>query len=201
MTTTARNASQMRLMTHARRWSVMLLSTLALALTACAGVGSPELGAESSPIEDASYDIAPDRTHATIEAAALHAFSVASTETNTSNVDRMRVGSIVQLESGAYVWLDPETSVSSSRPVIRLRVSVDHAATYIIHPDYSTRTAARISERITGYERHLVDAVDPLHRPVIVRTPSGRLLKYSHSEGTTDLGSARDLERITVARR
>ena len=106
----------------------------------------------SNPVEDASYDIAPDRTHATIEAAAFHAFSVASIETNTSNVDRMRVGSIVQLESGAYVWLDPETSVSSSRPVI-------------------------------------------------VRTPSGRLLKYSHSEGTTDLGSARDLERITVARR
>ena len=201
MTTTSLTTQPTRFTTHARRCSVALLSTFALALTACAGIESPARDSGPKPIHDASYDIARDRAHASIEDAALHAFSVASVETNTSNVDRMRVGSIVQLENGAYVWLDPETSASSTRPVIRLRVGADHVATYIIHPDHGTRREARISERITGYERHLVDSVDPLHRPVIVQTPSGRLLKYSHSEGTTQLGSARDLERITVARR
>ena len=182
--------SQPSFMTRTKRaLTVIGLATIAIGLSACAGLNEPGAGARSAPV--ATFQADTDRQHASLEAAALHALVEAERATGTSNVGHLRVGSIVST-NGGFTWLDPETSQSAGRPVIRLRVGSEHVATYIVHPATHTSESARMNERITREEMRLVNQMDPQHRPLFVMTPSGRLLKYSRDEGTIRLGSIRD---------
>jgi hypothetical protein len=177
---------------HIRRTgSLLILTAMILGLSACAGLeGSPR--AEAPP---ALASVAEkENSHATLEDAARAALVEAWTGTVFHNRDRLRVGSIVQSD-GEFVWLEPQSSKAGPEPVVRLGVRANHAATYIVHPRTGSTTVDRANEQITKHEKRLVDRIDPLHRPIFILTPSGRVLAYSHGAPVVELASMRDRNR------
>jgi hypothetical protein len=176
---------------------LMTLAVAMLALSGCANLEAPQTG-EFADSMAASETVAMDRQHPTIESAALHALSEAWDGTRSWNREKMRVGSIVQTE-GTYAWLAPESAESTSRPVARVKLVPEHAATYIVHPRTHSLDVADANEKITKREKSLVDHADPLHRPIFVLTRSGRLLMYAHGEAVVELASMRNRDAWSAA--
>ncbi len=168
--------------------ALLTLTAMVLALSACAGIERPpraEARTAQTPFA------APAQPHATLEAAAHAALLEAWSGTTGHNRDQLRVGAILQ-NGGDFTWLEPQRSKAGHVPVVRLGLHADHAATYIVHPRTGSAAVDRANERITRGEKRLVDRVDPLHRPIFVLTPSGRLLSYSHGAPVVEMASMRD---------
>lgn len=118
---------------------------------------------------------------ATIEDAVRDAFEAAEARSGLSDRDRLQVGTIRRI-AGGFVWTEPVRSPGSIRasapPRARLRLGPDDVAVYSVHPRSGHADLDRLNEAVGAGERRLVDEQDPLHRPLFVRTPSRRILRY-----------------------
>lgn len=171
--------------------ALLTLTAMLLALSACAGV-ERSAWAEAPPTQ-APFPEATNQ-HATLQGAALAALVEAWTGTVRRNHGQLRVGAILRTD-GEFTWLEPQLPKAGHVSVVRLGIHANHAATYIVHPRTGSATVDRANERITRHEKRLVDRVDPLHRPIFVLTPSGRLLSYSHGSPVVEVASMRDRNR------
>jgi hypothetical protein len=134
-------------------------------------------------VSDVPIEIAqPGTRFDSVEEAAVAALVHVRSTATRSESGRLHVGSIVRSEGG-YTWLKAVRSGglrnATWRPKARLSISQDHVATYVVHPRTGDSRTDRANERITPSERRLVDDVDPLHRPIFLLTPAGRIVTYS----------------------
>lgn len=124
---------------------------------------------------------ASDRVYETIEAAVHDAFAAAEAEAGPADRDRMRLGTIRRV-AGGFRWTVPVRSratVGAMAPLqVRFRLGPDDVAVYSVHPRSGEASLDQRNERIGRGEQKLVDEQDPLHRPLFVRTPSRRTLRY-----------------------
>ena len=111
--------------------------------------------------------------------AALAAFQHLRGSMGRSDQRRLHVGSIVRVEGG-YAWLPPIRAPKVARPIVQLKIDRRHVATFAVHPRSGRIVVDRANNVITEAERRVVDEVDPLHRPLFVLAPSGRMLGYTH---------------------
>ncbi len=170
--------------------TLLTLAATVLAFAGCTGVErSPRI--EAPPALASGSEAA--NQHATLEAAARAALAEAWSDTALRNRDLLRVGAILQTED-EFIWLEPQSSQRGPGTVVRLGLHANHAATYIVHPRTGSAAVNRANEHITNYEKRLVDRIDPLHRPVFILTPSGRLLAYSHGRPVVEVASMRALK-------
>jgi hypothetical protein len=148
----------------------------------CAGraPASPAIPAPRAAIRS-TVPQAGEPVFATIEAAVRDAFEVAEDQAGPGDRERLRIGTIRRVEGG-FAWTEPVRSrgtVGASTPLqARLRLGPDDVAVYSLHPRSGDRDLDRLNEAVGAGERRLVDVQDPLHRPLFVRTPSRRILRY-----------------------
>lgn len=118
---------------------------------------------------------------ATIEDAVQAAFAAAEDRSGPADRDRLQIGTI-RRTPGGFVWTEPVRSrgtVSGSTPMrARFRLGPEDVAVYSVHPRSGQADLDRLNESVGAGERRLVDEQDPLHRPLFVRTPSRRILRY-----------------------
>ena len=169
------------------------LSILGLMLVTASGCASAASHyQEAARVGRASAADPPDTHHSTVDEAALAALAHLSATTRRSELHRLQVGSIVGVE-GAFSWQAsgrPTTSRHDDwRPKARLSLAPDQVATFVIHPRTGDRRIDRVNERLTRGERRIVDELDPLHRPIYLLTPSGRVLIYRHGESTSEIAA------------
>lgn len=158
---------------RSKNTSILFAGSVALLL---ATVGCSTIAPPANSAADPSGAV-PDAIHASLEGAAIDALVEARRVTRAADVRRMRVGSIVARE-GHFEWVEPTRAASTSHPVVRIEIDPAHAATYIVHPRTGDAEVDRYHEGVTDREKRLVDEVDPLHRPIFVLTPRGRILAY-----------------------
>lgn len=181
-----------------RRFSTRPASTLCIlglmlvTASGCASAASLYPEQEADPVGRASALDPPDTLHPTVDDAAIAALAHLAATTRRSELHRLQVGSIVGVE-GAFSWQAsgrPTTSRHDDwRPKARLSLAPDHVATFVIHPRTGDRRIDRVNERLTRGERRIVDELDPLHRPIYLLTPSGRVLIYRHGESTSEIAA------------
>lgn len=167
-----------------------ILSILAsIALVGCAGMGDHEYGLLVSGMP---YEMAePGATFRTIDEAAVAALVHARETANPIERESLRVGSIVRTDEG-YTWQEPQRSASyyrKARPRARVTLTSAAVATYVVHPRTGEPSVDRRNERVTRSEKRIVDEVDPLHRPMFVLTPRGRIMTYAHGEASLEIAS------------
>ena len=170
--------------------SVVILSFVSL--VGCAGMEPREHRLLRS---DAAHETAqPGTQFDSVEEAAVAALAHVRWTATRSESERLHVGSIVRIEGG-YTWLTAQHSGShlraTWRPTARVAIGPDHVATYVVHPRTGDRRTDRANERITRGERRLVDDVDPLHRPIFLLTPAGRIMTYSHGAPVVEIAALR----------
>jgi hypothetical protein len=181
--------------------SPILISILVSAL-GCAGVQSGERGLL---VSGAPYELPePGTRFERVEEAAVAALTHVRRTSSRSETEQLHVGSIVRIEGG-YTWQEADQSGNhlnpTWRPTARVQLSSDHVATYVVHPRIGDRRTDRANEKITRGERELVDEVDPLHRPMFLLTPSGRIVSYNHGAPAVEIADLRRgrIERNTSA--
>ena len=169
-----------------------ILSILAsTALAGCAGMGGQEYGLLVSGMP---YQVAePGTTFRTIDEAAVAALVHARETANPIERESLRVGTIVRTAEG-YTWQEPQRSGSyfrKQRPRVRLTLTRSHVATYVVHPRTGEPRLDRLNERVTRSEKRMVDEVDPIHRPLFVLTPRGRIVTYAHRASSLEIADVR----------
>ena len=124
---------------------------------------------------------APSAVYPSIDAAVEAAFAAAEQGAGLGERDRLRIGTIRRV-AGGFAWVEPVASssaVGAMTPMqVRLRLGPEDVAIYGIHPRSGLADLDRANETVTRHERRLVDEQDPLHRPLYVRTPSRRIVRY-----------------------
>jgi hypothetical protein len=171
-------------------------------LAGCAGIQSTERRLLVSGIR---YEVPEPGTVAeTLEEAAIAALVHARTTASPIERQALLIGSIVRVESG-YAWHEPRRSESyfqsARKPVARLAPNRDHVATYVVHPRTGNSRLDRLNEDFTKSEKALVDRADPLHRPIFLLTPRGRMLSYAGDAPSVEIAalrSGRVLRRSTT---
>lgn len=150
------------------------LAPVASVSTARAAV-SPEVGRADSG----------EPVFATIEEAVEDAFEAAEARSGPAERDRLQIGTIRRISDG-FVWTEPvrsRASVRENAPLrARFRLGPEDVAVYSVHPRSGQADLDRLNESVGVGERRLVDEQDPLHRPLFVRTPSRRVLRYAGTE-------------------
>jgi hypothetical protein len=140
------------------------------------------------------YEVAePGATFGTIEEAAVAALVHARETANPIEREALSVGSIVRTEGG-YTWQEPQRSASyfrKQRPRARVTLTSADVATYVVHPRTGEPSIDRRNERVTRSEKRIVDEVDPLHRPMCVLTPRGRIVTYGHGTSGLEIADVR----------
>jgi hypothetical protein len=170
--------------------SITFLLTISLAAVGCAGLQPSE---RTMLVSGAPYDApAQGAVLATLDEAAIAALVHARSNLTPLERECMLVGSIVRVDGG-YTWQEPQRSGSyfaRTKPVVRLRVSSQHVASFVIHPRTGENELDSANERITRREKRIVEA-DPQHRPIFVLTPSGRLLSHAHDRAPIEIANLR----------
>lgn len=165
-----------------RTAAILIAVTLVTGLSGCIAT-RPAAVSTAGPAALPSADSgsqpagASRRAWHSLSAAAHAALAEARRDDRPGRRDRLRAGLIVR-RGASYVWLDPEVASSTNAARVRVEIRHDQAATYVVHPKTGNLEVDRASEGVTRAERRLVDRVDPLHRPIFVLTPSGRVLVY-----------------------
>lgn len=173
-------------MRHMTKLSILIL---ALAFSqGCAGIQSGERGHFVS--NETNELLQPGTAFPSVEDAAIAALGYIRSTATRSESERLYVGPILRIEGG-YTWAEAEHSGNhlraTWRPTARVALSPDHVATYVIHPRTGDSRVDRANENISQSERRLVDEVDPLHRPLFLLTPAGRIVEYSHGASVTEI--------------
>ncbi len=169
-------------MGHQQRFGLFLSSLILVGSLGCAGQ------APATPAVSARHAATPAGTapagsavFPTIEAAVRDAFETAEARAGLGDRERLRIGTIRRVEGG-FTWTEPVRSrgtVSESTPLqARVRLAPEDVALYSLHPRSGDPALDRLNERVVAGERRLVDVQDPLHRPLFVRTPSRRVVRY-----------------------
>ena len=191
-------------MRHLSTISVRSIFLLMLASTlGCASLQSAENRSIGSDRAAVSPESAPEvaRNFETVEEAALAALGHIRTNLTRSERTRLQVGAIVRTESG-YAWAEAVVSGSlldsTWQPKVRVAMSSEHVATYLVHPRTGNAPLDRANERFSMGERRIVDEFDPMHRPMFLLTPSGRIVSYEHGGEPTEIA---DLKAGKVVRR
>ena len=166
---------------------ITALGLLAGLLALGVGCASPghHAQADASRVSGAALETPPS-VYADPESAALAAFQHLRSSLGRSDQRRLHVGSIVRVDGG-YAWLPPARAPKVARPVVQLKIDRRHVATYALHPKNRRAVVDRANNVITPAERRVVDEVDPLHRPLFVLAPNGRMLGYTHGGTVTTL--------------
>lgn len=162
-----------------------LVASLACASPSPTGEGRPVLVRRAAPAEPSTGPAADPSVqpgiYPSIEAAVDAAFVAADRASGPAERDRLQIGTIRRVEGG-FAWVAPAlsaTSVGAMTPVrVRLRLGPEDVAIYGLHPRTGLADLDRANEGVTRPERRLVDEQDPLHRPLYVRTPSRRVVRY-----------------------
>ena len=169
-------------MGHRQRFILLLSFFILVGSLGCAGQApaSPAVSAPHPAIRSTD-PLAGETVFPTIEAAVRDAFEVAEDQAGPGDRERLRIGTIRRV-AGGFVWTDPVRSrgtVGASTPLqARLRLGPDDVAVYSLHPRSGDPELDRLNEAVVAGERRLVDVQDPLHRPLFVRTPSRRIVRY-----------------------
>jgi len=174
---------------------ILICSVAILSFASLAGCAGMESGEHRLLRSDAPHEIAqPGTQFDSLEEAAVAALAHVRRTATRSQAERLHVGSIVRIEGG-YTWQTAEHSGShlraTWRPTARVAIGPDHVATYVVHPRTGDRRTDRANERITRSERRLVDDVDPMHRPIFLLTPAGRIMAYSHGAPVVEIAALR----------
>lgn len=166
-------------MVNLQRLRLSFLPILLLILLASPGCAGQRPGGLSQA--PGAVTAESDRVFATIEAAVLDAFEAAEAEAGPADRDRMRLGTIRRV-AGGFRWTEPVRSrgtVGAMAPMqVRFQLGHDDVAVYAVHPRSGEASLDRRNEKVGRGEQSLVDEQDPLHRPLFVRTPSRRILRY-----------------------
>jgi len=181
------------------RSSIPTLSVLGLILVAGVGCATATPQQEGRALVDVPSTLSPPGTlYSTVDEAAIAALAHVSATTRRSDLGRLQVGSVVEVD-GAFTWQAANRPARSRRddwrPKARLSLAPDHVATFVIHPRTGDRSLDRANERLTQGERRIVDQLDPLHRPIYLLTPSGRIVAYSHGESASEIADLRPSRR------
>ena len=164
----------------------MLLAVLAASL-GCAG----SLRAHAA-VAAADPSVGSEQVFATVEAAVGDAFEAAQRDSGPANRDRLRIGTIRQVEGG-FVWSAPArsgTTVGAMGPMkVRVRFGPDDVAFYSVHPRSGLSEVDRHNEAVSSDVQRIVDEKDPLHRPIYVLTPSRRIVHYQHDPAALEVVS------------
>jgi hypothetical protein len=180
---------------------VSILSILGLILVTAAGCAhaGPEQAGTAPSEEGAAVD-PPGTLYSTVDGAAVAALIHVVATTRRDDLDRLQVGSILAVDGG-FTWQGSASSTASRRddwrPKASLSFTQDHVATFVIHPRTGHRSLDRANEKLTRGERRIVDELDPLHRPIYLLTPSGRIVTYAHGERTSEIADLRTSRRNT----
>ena len=165
--------------------SSLVFLGVGLAATGCAAGQPGGALARGLPTAERGDTTAGEaRVFATIEDAVHDAFRAVEDKEGPADRDRMRLGTIRRVGAG-FSWTFPVRSsgtVSSMAPMqVRFRLGPDDVAVYAVHPRSGNSELDQLNESVGRGERRLVDEKDPIHRPVFVRTPSRRTLRYPAS--------------------
>ncbi|MFO0687927.1 MAG: hypothetical protein U0900_04425 [Myxococcota bacterium] len=160
---------------------ILILGLALTGLVASLACASPSPTGELRPELAAPARSAEPTVHPSIEAAVDAAFAAADRTAGPAERDRLQMGTIRRVEGG-FIWLAPalsSTSIGAMSPMrVRLRLAPEDVAIYGLHPRSGLADLDRANEGVTRPERRLVDEQDPLHRPLYVRTPSRRVVRY-----------------------
>jgi hypothetical protein len=137
--------------------TLLLGSALGFALTTHSIAGSPK---------------GPGAVFPTVEAAALDALHYATQQQAGS---WRELGGAITRTAGGYSYTAPVTGTEDG---VRLTLRDGDAGWYYTHGARRDAELDRLNEQIAQRDRQMVDRVDPQHRPLFVRTPSGRVLRY-----------------------
>lgn len=165
--------------------------TLLVGSLGCAGLApaSPVVSAPRQATGSAA-GLAVESVFPTVETAVGAAFEAAEEQAGPGDRERLRIGTIRRVEGG-FAWTEPVRSrgtVGANAPLqARLRLGPDDVAVYSLHPRSGEVELDRLNEAVAAGERRLVDEHDPLHRPLFVRTPSRRIVRYPEVAETLEV--------------
>ena len=165
----------------------LLASTLALCLIGLGGsfaATASEAGAPSGSGEVAmrpdARSVYPDVT------AAVEGAMQAARERSAYRRGHVLFGT-VRAVVGGFTFSEPKASheslTSARRFRIRLRLTEQDVASYVVRPRSGNRRVDRLNEKLTRSERRFVDEVDVRHRPLFVLTPSLRIVQHEAERG------------------
>lgn len=116
----------------------------------------------------------PGAIFATIDAAALDALHFAYGRGGRGRSHFEWGGTIRQIRGG-YTY---DGLVRGSGHEVRLRLGAEDVAWFHTHMRTASSLVDRLNERPSPGDRHMVDRVDPRHRPLYILTPSARVVVY-----------------------
>jgi hypothetical protein len=114
----------------------------------------------------------PGSVFPTIETAALDALAFAAEQQAGA---RRELGGTIVVSRGGYTYEPPR---QGDRAGVTLVLGARDVAWYYTHGPRSEHAENVANERLSARDRRMVDRVDPQHRALFVRTPSGRVLRY-----------------------
>jgi hypothetical protein len=114
----------------------------------------------------------PGAVFASVEAAATDALRFAAALKGNSH--REWGGAIARVAGG----FGYEAPTPGDADGVRIALGGEHVAWYYTHGPRDGESD-RLNESVSRGDRRMVDHVDPLHRPLFVLTPSGRVVRYA----------------------
>jgi hypothetical protein len=114
----------------------------------------------------------PGTVFASVEAAALDALHYAALRQAGAHRE---LGGAISAAAGGYTYAEPSVG---TRDGVAVRLGADNVAWYYTHGARGNALEDRLNEGLSRRDRRMVDHVDPKRRPLFVRTPSGRVLRY-----------------------
>jgi hypothetical protein len=158
-------------------WLVALL-----ALAACAG--APPVSPSASGASDGMRAQGPDAVFPSVQAAALDALAYAHLTATPRDRLHLRAGAVHRVANG-YSYSAPRRATTSTplmHQSVRLQLHPDDVASYAIPPRSAERRSSRSHAMPIRRAQHIVDELDPAHRPIYVLTGSLDVVSYSHGE-------------------
>jgi hypothetical protein len=147
----------LRLLSARTARAVLLASALGFALTT-ASIAETAAG--------------PGTIFASVEAAALDALQYAALRQAGAHRE---LGGAISATAGGYSYAEPRVG---SRDGVAVKLGANDVAWYYTHGARSNALEDRLNEGLSRRDLRMVDHVDPRRRPLFVRTPSGRVLRY-----------------------
>lgn len=114
----------------------------------------------------------PGAVFASVEAAALDALQFAALQQGDS---RRELGGAIERTERGYRYGAPRVGSAEG---VRVALRSEHVAWFYTHGARADAEENRLNEGLSRRDRQMVDRIDPRHRPLFVRTPSGRVLRY-----------------------
>jgi hypothetical protein len=155
-----------------------------VALAACAG--APPVSVTRSGAPDSVRAQGPGAVFPSVQAAALDALANAHRTATPRDRECLRVGAIQRVANG-YAYSPPRRAATTNplmHQSVRHQLHPDDVASYVIPPRSAERRSSRShAVRVRGIQ-HVVDELDPAHRPIYVLTGSLDVISYSHGERT-----------------